>query len=43
MKKTTLALVGIIIFLTANLYAHSGRTDSYGGHTNSRTGDYHTH
>ncbi len=31
------------ITLVFPLYAHSGRTDSSGGHFNRRTGSYHTH
>jgi peptidoglycan hydrolase CwlO-like protein len=43
MKKIILLTV-IILFAVANLcYAHSGRTDKYGGHYNRSTGTYHYH
>jgi|LGOV01.1.fsa_nt_gb hypothetical protein len=33
----------IVFALVANLFAHSGRTDSSGGHNNKKTGSYHYH
>ncbi len=36
-------LVCCFLFCTALLYAHSGGTDSKGGHYNRRTGSYHYH
>lgn len=47
MKKAVLicALIVCLILPTVVLvaYAHSGRTDSRGGHTNHSTGEYHYH
>lgn len=40
MKKIVVAL-GVLSFTQA--YAHGGRTDSSGCHTNRKTGDYHCH
>lgn len=40
----TICLVALcILLLTINVYAHSGRTDSSGGHYNHSTGEYHYH
>lgn len=39
-------LVGIFLFsliTSSPIYSHSGRTDSSGGHTNRKTGEYHYH
>lgn len=33
----------IFIFVASNVLAHSGRTDSSGGHNNRKTGGYHYH
>lgn len=41
MKKTILFLVLILLMPIA--FAHSGRTDSKGGHYNRSTGEYHYH
>ena len=42
MKKVFLILaVGVLLINSA--FAHSGRTDSNGGHTNHSTGEYHYH
>ena len=41
MKKMALVLLGL--GMIASLFAHSGRTDSAGCHTDSRTGGYHCH
>ena len=32
-----------ILFLSINLFGHSGRTDKNGGHYNRKTGKYHYH
>ena len=40
-KSYLLSLLSII--LSANLSAHSGRTDANGGHTDKSTGLYHYH
>ena len=47
MKKTAL-LYALLIFLmipsiALTTYAHQGRTDSSGGHTDHSTGEYHYH
>lgn len=42
MKKITLVLI-IFISIFSMTYAHSGRTDSSGGHYDSYTGEYHYH
>ena len=44
--KRLIALVLVVLALSASsllLFAHSGRTDSYGGHWNHDTGEYHYH
>ena len=41
-KRLVLILLPLII-LCCNVYAHPGRTDSSGGHTNHSTGEYHYH
>jgi len=33
----------VLVFCVVRLYAHSGRTDSGGGHYNRSTGEYHFH
>ena len=44
MKKRILALVVILLIAFPLLVlAHSGRTDSNGGHYNRKTGEYHYH
>ena len=42
MKKIIL-LVAALLSLSIGVYAHSGRTDSNGGHWNHKTGTYHYH
>ena len=42
MKKTLLIFIAILL-LSLNCYAHGGKTDSNGGHTNHSTGEYHYH
>ena len=41
-QKTTLFFLILLLF-SFNIYAHPGRTDSVGGHTNHSTGEYHYH
>ena len=41
-KITCVVALGLLI-LTTVIYAHSGRTDSSGGHYNHSTGEYHYH
>lgn len=47
MKKITsifsAILFAVLCLMSFNAEAHSGRTDSNGGHTNHATGDYHYH
>lgn len=46
MKKYILALVTVVLLLTIMpilAFAHSGKTDSNGGHTDHSTGEYHYH
>lgn len=44
MKKIRIfLLVFLLIIFINNVYAHSGRTDSYGGHYDYSTGTYHYH
>jgi hypothetical protein len=40
--KAAVAL-GIILLIAIPAYAHPGRTDGAGGHTNRSTGEYHYH
>ena len=40
----TIALITLaVVFIAVHVFAHPGRTDSYGGHTNHSTGEYHYH
>ena len=42
MKKITLILIAV--FVTSSIsFAHRGRTDKNGGHTDKKTGKYHKH
>lgn len=45
MKKILLAVstISVCAFLVISVYAHSGRTDGNGGHTDNSTGEYHYH
>lgn len=45
MKKLTLflAILALLLSLSAVSFAHSGRTDGSGGHWNHSTGEYHYH
>jgi uncharacterized protein YfaQ (DUF2300 family) len=45
MKKTLLAIfvAGAFLAGSSEVIAHSGGTDAYGCHTNSKTGVYHCH
>ena len=51
LKRRLLLLIAMLciilmlmsLFLTLPVYAHSGRTDSKGGHINYSTGEYHYH
>lgn len=45
MRKRIVLIIALLIIIAAPLYAfaHPGKTDSDGGHTDSETGDYHYH
>ena len=45
MKKITILIFAILIIgvSTLSVFAHSGRTDSYGGHNDNINGGYHYH
>ena len=38
-----LCCMALCLYLAVTAFAHSGKTDSKGGHTNHYTGDYHYH
>lgn len=41
--RSLLVCLCIIMLLSVTVYAHPGRTDGNGGHTNHNTGEYHYH
>ncbi len=41
MKHSAILLV--IAFAATSVFAHPGKTDAKGGHTDSKTGKYHVH
>lgn len=41
--KKFIVIISIILGITCNCFAHSGRTDSAGGHHVTSTGEYHYH
>lgn len=41
--KLSILIFGLLIIFPISVFAHSGRTDSSGCHTNKKTGDYHCH
>lgn len=43
MKRKWIATALMFYILCVPAFAHSGRTDSAGGHTNHSTGEYHYH
>lgn len=43
MKRRLLLLLLVLLLLSPAAYAHPGRTDSNGGHTDAATGEYHYH
>lgn len=43
MKRRILIIFNIIILISSICIAHSGRTDSNGGHYDTSTGEYHYH
>lgn len=42
-SRYTVLVMAVALGLATNAYAHSGRTDSKGGHYNRKTGAYHYH
>lgn len=44
-KTLSISIIGLLLVgaLISGAFAHSGRTDSYGGHNNRKTGGYHYH
>jgi len=42
-KKINILVIILSFFSVNSLVSHSGGTDSYGCHTNSKTGGYHCH
>ena len=42
-RRLALILLVVLVFFSIPAYAHSGRTDSNGGHTDHSTGEYHYH
>ena len=45
MKKIIVCVIAIAVIVVANssAFAHSGRTDAFGGHMNNSTGMYEHH
>ncbi len=45
MKKFTFVFIALLFLVCCNtqVFSHSGRTDSYGGHFDRSTGEYHYH
>ncbi len=45
MKKimSCFVVMAVIVMMSSLAFAHSGRTDSFGGHTNNSTGMYEYH
>jgi hypothetical protein len=43
MRRFCVFLVVLVAIMSCCAYAHPGRTDSQGGHTNHETGEYHFH
>ena len=43
MKNTIIAFILCFFLFPALILAHPGQTDSSGGHTNKKTGEYHYH
>lgn len=42
-RKLSFFILVLLILVSATVYAHPGRTDGNGGHTNHSTGEYHYH
>lgn len=43
MKKSIILLLTVFTVTSSLTFAHRGRTDSKGCHTNRKTGEYHCH
>jgi len=43
LKKINILVIILSLFSISSLMSHSGGTDSYGCHNNSKTGGYHCH
>lgn len=43
MRKFSFFLLALLLVVSITVYAHPGRTDGSGGHTNHSTGEYHYH
>lgn len=45
MKKIIFVMIAVcmVVLSSSSVFAHSGRTDSYGGHWNNSTGGYEYH
>ena len=43
LRRLAFILFAVLAFLSLPVYAHPGRTDSNGGHTDHSTGEYHYH
>lgn len=41
--KAFIGFITLCVFVLTSAFAHSGRTDKYGGHNNRKTGGYHYH
>lgn len=42
-RRLVFFLLALLAVVSASVYAHPGRTDGIGGHTNHSTGEYHYH
>lgn len=42
-RRLVFFLLALLAVVSAQIYAHPGRTDGSGGHTNHSTGEYHYH
>lgn len=42
-KSRQIFIVFFVFVMSISVFAHSGRTDAYGGHNNRKTGGYHYH
>jgi len=42
-RHSKIVAITMVLFVVTAIFAHSGRTDSRGGHYNRKTGEYHYH